>query len=486
MQIYKTLIRKNMKLFHTTCRWLLTNLVIVTLFGQFGCKKYLEAKSDKSLVIPTTLQDVQALSDSYGSWNTIRTALGDMSDDNFYWTVESYGTIKGSSASWEQADYHVWEKESNTDDIWADLYGNIYQTNVALQTINNITPDAGNINDWNRLKGTCLFVRAYTYSFIANYYAVPYDKATASQKPGIPLRLDPDPNPVSVRASLEETWQQIAGDLKEACKLLPYVNTPKSRPSRAAAFAALARVYLYMGEYELSKQSADSCLSIYSTLLDYNPPNTQINYSSLNNSFTWANSEVLYTSFYLSVSATSTGNWKADPFLYNSYSVNDWRKTLFYHPSNTTPGAYYFKGDYEGTSTSSSFNGLAVDEVYLTRAECRARLNDKIGAIDDLRTLLRKRWKTSAYSQLDSILNLPVTANDALVLILNERRKELVVRGGLRWFDLRRLNKEPQFAKTLTRTVGQNTYSLPPNDPRYTFYIPQIVIQLTGMEQNVR
>jgi len=69
--------------------------------------------------------------------------------------------------------------------------------------------------------------------------------------------------------------------------------------------------------------------------------------------------------------------------------------------------------------------------------------------------------------------------------ILVERRKELVLRN-VRWFDLRRLNKDPRLAKTLLRKLNGQVYQLPPNDPRYTQYIPQSVIDLSGIEQNIR
>jgi hypothetical protein len=68
---------------------------------------------------------------------------------------------------------------------------------------------------------------------------------------------------------------------------------------------------------------------------------------------------------------------------------------------------------------------------------------------------------------------------------LLERRKELCFRG-LRWQDLRRLNKEPEYAKTLTRKIDGITYTLPPNDPKYVFPIPPNVIALSGMQQNPR
>jgi hypothetical protein len=56
---------------------------------------------------------------------------------------------------------------------------------------------------------------------------------------------------------------------------------------------------------------------------------------------------------------------------------------------------------------------------------------------------------------------------------------------GLRWMDIKRLNKDG--AKiTLTRNVEGNTYTLPPNDLRYALPIPEEVISLTGMPQNIR
>lgn len=75
---------------------------------------------------------------------------------------------------------------------------------------------------------------------------------------------------------------------------------------------------------------------------------------------------------------------------------------------------------------------------------------------------------------------MPLTASDeeaALELILNERRKELPFRG-LRWSDLRRLNKEG-YNITLQRKLDKN-YILPPNDRRYVLPIPHTVLNLNG------
>ncbi len=55
---------------------------------------------------------------------------------------------------------------------------------------------------------------------------------------------------------------------------------------------------------------------------------------------------------------------------------------------------------------------------------------------------------------------------------------------GLRWTDLRRLNREPRYAISLERTVLGQPYNLPPNHQHYTFPIPDDIISLSGMPQN--
>src|SRR5690606_32083569 len=102
--------------------------------------------------------------------------------------------------------------------------------------------------------------------------------------------------------------------------------------------------------------------------------------------------------------------------LYASYDDNDLRKIVFV---NNDWGVPIFKGWYTGSSRL--FSGIATDEVYLTRAECYARLGDKQKALADLNTLLEKRWVTGTFTPLAAN-----TAEEALQMILTERRKELL------------------------------------------------------------
>ena len=123
-----------------------------------------------------------------------------------------------------------------------------------------------------------------------------------------------------------------------------------------------------------------------------------------------------------------------------------------------------------------------MDEIYLIRAEALARLGNRDEALNDLNTLLRTRYKkinnTSTF--------IDKTAPDAvaaLVIILTERRKQLLYRG-LRWADLKRLNLEPSFAVTLVRIINNTRYELQPNSNRYQLQIDAEAIRLSSMQQN--
>ena len=71
-----------------------------------------------------------------------------------------------------------------------------------------------------------------------------------------------------------------------------------------------------------------------------------------------------------------------------------------------------------------------------------------------------------------------------LQLILDERRRELMFKS-MRWFDLKRLNKEPRFAKIITHVLQGVTYTLEPNSPHYVIPFPLKAINANpSIEQN--
>src|SRR5690606_18453219 len=167
--------------------------------------------------------------------------------------------------------------------------------------------------------------------------------------------------------------------------------------------------------------------------------------------------------------------YAVDRSFYKSFSENDLRKSIFFREN--VDGSFYYRGGYTGV-LNMMFSGMTNAEIYLMRAECYAREGKISEAMNDLNTLLQNRL-----DHTHPII--PVTASskeEALELILLERRRELMFRG-LRWPDIKRLNKDGANI-TLTRIVDGKTYTLPPNDNRYALPIPEDVIQLSGMPQN--
>jgi hypothetical protein len=146
---------------------------------------------------------------------------------------------------------------------------------------------------------------------------------------------------------------------------------------------------------------------------------------------------------------------------------------VFFFPQG---GYHSFKGQYSA-NPYAFFSGITVPEMMLTKAECGARLGQWQAAMDDLNKLLPYRYVTGTF--------IPLSANtqaQAIAIVLLERRKELTMRG-LRWIDIKRLNKEGANI-LLKRVVGTETFLLPPGDNRYALPLPKDIVDLTGMQQN--
>jgi hypothetical protein len=451
-------------------------LCIAALAAGTSChkKEFLEAKPDSDLFVPTTLDDCQALLDNEDIMNETP-VLGELSADNYYLP---YTFWRGLNIKEKNA--YIWLDKTFdglTGDIsdWNSPYKQVFYANVILEALDRLSITAGTEGRWKAIKGAALFARAHAFYQVAQVFAPVYNPNNTGEKLGIPLRLSPGVDEKSVRSSVHQTYSRILKDLLEASDLLP-AEIPfnnRNRSSKPAAFALLARAYLSMDNYAGAKLYADSCLLLHNTLIRYDTLNTQIN-----NPFTKFNVETIYQSRFTTTNVLrgiTVSNCIVDPDLYRSYAVNDLRSVIFYrvHSSgNINPKIGY-------TGINQLFTGLATDEVYLIRAECLARMGHPQEAMNDLNTLLRNRWKANSFVPLTA-----ATTDIALEKIIEERRKELPFRG-LRWTDLRRLNKTG-ITKLLTRILDTTTYKLPPGDLRYTLLLPPDVMNLSSMEQNPR
>lgn len=432
-----------------------------------ACKKFLDEKPNKGYAIPATLKDCQALLDDWNRVNAIDPVAGEISADNYYLTESSFAALPVDA----YRRMYLWQKDNIfplSPNDWSTLYRGIYQANTVLETLEMIKKTTANEREWTNARGQALLIRARTFLEAVWQWAPAYDAATAATDLGIPLRLSSDFNQVSTRATVQQTYTEILAELREALDLLPLTSLHVMRPSKPAAYALLARTHLSMRQYEKAGLYADSCLQFRSTLLNYNTLNPAIL-----NPFPQFNTEVVYDTRNGTLGPLTFIYAKIDTTLYASYATNDLRKTLFFTPNPDS--SFYFRGSYEGDF--SLFSGPTTAEMFLVRAEVRARQGATLAALNDLNTVLEKRWKTGTFTPFTA-----ATPAEALELILSERRKELVMRL-LRFIDIKRLNKEGANI-TQTRIMNNQTYTLLPNAPHYALPIPEEVITLSGIQQN--
>lgn len=429
-----------------------------------SCDDFLDEKPNKKEVVPSELSDLQAILDYY---NTIRNDpyAGEVAADDYYL----------SQADWAGLTYeeyrraYTWQKDHATlSNDWFNPYRNIYWANIVLSSIAAIERTPGNQAEWDNVKGQALFLRARGILSVAVIWAKPYNEATADTDPGVPVRTTDDFNVPSERPSLRATYKQVIDDLRQAAELLPVTPVHVMRSSKPAALAMLARTYLFMGDYEQCLSNATACLQLKSDLLDYNELRASQTYP-----FPQFSKEIIYFSWLPNPAPLTISRAKIDSTLYRSYSTGDLRRQLYFRNNNN--GSYAFRGSYAAGSTP--FSGIAVDEVYLMRAECYARLNNVDAALQDLNKLMATRWVRGAFTNFQA-----EDKETALELILNERRKELVFRG-LRWPDIKRLNLLGRNI-SLRRVIEGKVITLLPNDNSFQLPFPEEVIERSGMQQN--
>lgn len=456
---------------------------VILIISILGCKKnFLEVKPSTQLLVPTTLDDFRSLLDNTTALN-FTSALGHLNSDEYEYVDNAAWKAAGTAT---ERNSYIWAKDIFEGEIqrndWNMPYQSIFYANNVLQGLqkSSIPVDA----EFNQIKGWALFVRAYSFYDLVRTFSSSYEESGAKTDLGIPLRLNPEIDENLPRSSVQQTYDQIIADLKLSSTLLTttFQATNRNRPSKVSAYAMLARVYLSMNKYSEAELYSDSTLTLYSKLIDY---------KSISNTavfpFTNINDETLFSSTQVLASYLSTVTFlnnvavRISPEIINSYSLNDSRLTVYF--GKTTAGNSYRRSGYN--ATTFSFTGLATDEIFLIKSECLARRGEIVAAMDKLNELLIKRWNPEATVPANAYLKM--TANsiqDALNKILFERRKELIWRG-LRWSDIKRLNKIGAGIQ-LKRIVNGTEYSLPPNDPRYIMPIPDDEISRSKIEQNKR
>lgn len=446
----------------------ITGIAIILGMSFVSCEKYLNVQSNSTFVVPKSLEDFQKLLNETSLMNFNTCAIGEASADDYFLPKNVLDILDDNARnlySW-QLEKYVYPND------WALAYQPVYTTNLIFDGLDDLDKTPQNETLWNQVDGAARYVRSTQYLNLVWAFGKAFDNRTASEDLGIVLRTTSDPNVPSTRATIRESYEFIVDELRIAADRLPVQISYATRPSKGAAFASLARAYLSMSQFDSAYFYVERALSFKSELLDFNA--SEGIDSTAAHPFARFNDETIY---YSEITVSHPNIHPAfsliDSTLYNSYADDDLRKKLYFNVG--TDGYVSFKGSFTGAP--EHFSGITTAELYLIKAECLARMDRFEEAVNTLNELLVRRWVSGTY--------IPYRVEEESVVldfILQERRKELLMRG-LRWIDIKRLNKlDPSII--LTRKMGEHTYKLEPNDPRYALPLPDDIVQITGIPQN--
>lgn len=442
-------------------------LLSMGLFCFNSCaKEWLDVRSDKSIVVPATLQDADAILNNNSVLNISCPNLGEISADDYIATeiqLESATPWEMNAYTWSE---RVFVDETGTNN-WNSSYQKIYYANLALEVAEQADKEGVNLNLYKSVVGRAKFFRALSYYQLAQVFCLPYSVDNHDAL-GLPLREISALESVVQRANLQDTYNFIVRDLREAMDNLPETVEYQITPSKPATYALLARVYLLMDEFEKAFLYADSCLQMHGFLADYRSLDPSANFP-----FKRFNEEVLFDCSMAASNLISGSRINVSADLLNLYDEDDLRTSLFFRENN---GIVNFRGSYYGSNTH--FAGLATDEVYLIKAESALRTGRSAIAQTTLSYFAEKRTE-------EQIGETEMEDDELLERILLERRKQLVFRG-IRWSDIKRLNRDPSTEKILYRDVNGKPYMLAPHDNRFALPIPDLAIELSGYKQNDR
>jgi hypothetical protein len=331
--------------------------------------------------------------------------------------------------------------------------------------------------------------RAWTYFMLINLFGKPYNAATASTDAGFPLITEADINRTDFkRVSVQEIYDLILSDLNTAIPDL--ANTGvfwRGRMCKATAKGILAKVYMFMGKFNEALPLLNESIS------GVTGPGAAVNVSLYNYNTAFPGFPTVVSDFETIYSKgttnllTNAGTrilWLT-PEASALFDPADLRLAATNYTSTTFPNSVKLL-KRTGTTVTNSPLSLRLPELYLLRAEVKARLGDLSGAVTDLQTLRQNRLPAAkaAVPAIAAASKMPL-----LQFVFEERIREFAMQG-YRWFDMRRLSVDPLFTTPTyqhrvfnTAGVVSETYTLKPE--RWVFkFSPKLMAENPDLANN--
>lgn len=318
--------------------------------------------------------------------------------------------------------------------FWGNGYRLIYQINTCLEKLNNskVLP----LTTKNHLSGECKFLRAFIYFHMIQLFGE------------VPLITGTDyrANENMPRTRISSIKDFIEADILSAKDLLSdaYPTNKKVRANKWAAAALLARYYLYQQNWRRAEEEASAIINT-----------GRYSLTDPNNVFLANSTEAIFQILpILPGYNTMEGNtfvpaeaarpsYALTASLISAFEANDKRWTSWVKSKEVNGVTYYYpfkykkKIDFSTNFSLTEYNMIfRFSEILLIRAESRVFMDLLPDAIADL-DAIRQR----AGLPLISVTHPGISSIELAEKIQDERRIELFMECGHRWFDLKRTGK---------------------------------------------
>lgn len=240
---------------------------ISVICGFTACNSFLDEHTPQGVLSDEQVKTPENAEAMVVSAYAIFTSAEDINSSFSMWNfdVRSDDAYKGGNGTSDGDVFHQLEVQQgvlttnwNINDMWVRLYNSISRVNSAIALLNTTGDDF-------KMKSQRLaemkFLRAYAHFLLKRLYK------------NIPFVVDENLtyqqyNELSnTEYTNDEGWQVIIDDLMEAYNTLPATQEDKGRPTKAAAAAFLAKVYLYKA-YRQDDAKSNQITSIDKTDLE--------------------------------------------------------------------------------------------------------------------------------------------------------------------------------------------------------------------------
>ena len=318
---------------------------------------------------------------------------------------------------------------------WRFPYQSIFQANDFIDHVEGT--DLLDEKKRDAFLGQARYFRAYAYFMLVNAFG------------DVPLVLSTEVNessrlPKSPKAEIDKL---IIEDLEKAEQELKGWESPKTRVTCEAIQALLSRVYLYNEQWEKAKNKANELIHAV-----HGGTGSKFQLEDVNRVFKSSSKESIlhinmegYVGPGTYVGYTRIGQLMIDGWYYASQGLvnelqkdpNDLRNTWIKPHKSSNKIYCFYKYKNRNTPKSPADHEflvlLRLAEQYLIRAEANVHLGKLDAALNDI-NIIRDR---AGVEPIES----GKTADELLLIIENERRKEFFGECGHRWYDLNRTHR---------------------------------------------